>query len=73
MNNTLNKAGDQTDNNPLAIARIILAGFDKHYHVFREFSDEAMVCFEHADWARLGVASKERILGYTARVNETVN
>jgi len=73
MNDTLNKAGIETGNNPLAIAQTILAGFDKHYHVFREFSDEAMVCFEHADWARSGVASKERILGYTARVTETVS
>jgi isocitrate dehydrogenase kinase/phosphatase len=32
-----------------------------------------MACFEHADWARVGEASKERILGYEERVTETVN
>jgi len=63
---------NETRNNPLAIAQTILGGFDKHYHIFRGFSDEAMTCFEHADWARVGEASKERILGYEERVTETV-
>ena len=63
---------NETRNNPLAIAQTILGGFDKHYHIFRGFSDEAVACFEHADWARVGEASKERILGYEERVTETV-
>jgi isocitrate dehydrogenase kinase/phosphatase len=59
--------------NPLAIAQTILDGFNKHYQKFREFSDESMTCFEHADWARVGEAGKERILGYDERVTEAVS
>jgi len=73
MNNTLTKAGNETIKDPLGIAQTILDGFDKHYSKFRGFSDEAMVCFEHADWARSGAAGKERILGYAARVTEAVD
>ena len=68
----MNDTHEQGGKNPPAIAQIILDGFDKHYQVFREFSDEALVCFEQADWARVGVAGKERILGYEERVSETV-
>ena len=63
----------ENSNKPMAIAQTILDGFDKHYHVFREFSDEAMACFENADWARVSEAGKERILGYEERVTEAVN
>jgi len=59
-------------NQQLAIAQTILDGFNKHYQLFREFSDEAMACFEHANWVRVGEAGKERILGYEERVSETV-
>jgi len=68
MNNLVN----QTKNDTGAIAQTILAGFDKHYLLFRQFSDESMSCFQNADWARIGIAGKERILGYEARVTETV-
>ncbi len=68
----MNDTDQQDGRNPAAIAQTILNGFDKHYQLFREFSDEAMACFEHADWARVGEASKERILGYEERVTETV-
>ena len=56
-----------------AIAQTILDGFDKHYFLFRRFGNEARFCFEHADWSRAGEGRKERILGYEARVKETVN
>lgn len=69
MNNNDNDPG--TDSN--AIAQTILAGFNKHYGLFRDFSDEARSCFENADWARTAEASKERILGYEERVSETVD
>ena len=55
-----------------AIAQTILDGFDKHYFVFRRFGFEAKFCFEHADWTTAGEGRKERILGYEARVSETV-
>ncbi len=73
MNDNLETAVEVTGKNPLAIARTILDGFEKHYHLFREFSDEAMTCFEQADWARGSEAGKERILGYEERVTEAVN
>ena len=72
MNDHDQSTEDLTGNNPQAIAQTILDGFNKHYHIFREFSDEAMDCFERADWARVGTSGKERILGYEARVKEAV-
>ncbi len=77
MNEVVSKIGTQTtseitSSDAQAIARTILDGFEKHYHRFREFSNEAMTCFERADWARVGEATKERILGYETRVTETV-
>ena len=56
-----------------AVARTILDGFDRHYFLFRRYGYEAKFCFEHADWSRAGEGRKERILGYEARVNETVH
>ena len=54
------------------VAQIILDGLDRHYYLFRRFGDEAKFCFEHADWSRAAEGRKERILGYEARVTETV-
>jgi isocitrate dehydrogenase kinase/phosphatase len=56
----------------LAVAQTILDGFDKHYFFFRRYGNEAKFCFEHADWTRASEGRRERILGYEARVNETV-
>jgi isocitrate dehydrogenase kinase/phosphatase len=55
-----------------AIAQTILDGFDKHYLLFRTFGKEAKVCFENADWTQAEEGRKQRILGYEARVTETV-
>ncbi len=73
MNDALHNADTESASSLLEIAQTILDGFDKHYHLFREFSDEAMSCFAQTDWARGGKAGKERILGYEARVIETVD
>lgn len=73
MNEIQETGGELTGYNPHAIAQTILDGFNKHYHRFREFGDEAKTCFEQADWARMGIAGKERILGYEERVNEAVD
>ncbi len=72
MSKTPTPSGLENDNKPLAIAQTILDGFNKHYSLFRSFSDEARLCFEHADWARVSEAGKERIQGYEARVTEAV-
>jgi len=54
------------------VAQTILEGFDRHYKLFRQYSREGKECFEHADWSRAVQVSRERILGYEKRVQETV-
>jgi isocitrate dehydrogenase kinase/phosphatase len=54
------------------VAQAILDGFNRHYHLFRQYSREGKECFEHADWARAAQVSRERIQGYELRVRETV-
>ncbi len=55
-----------------AVAQTILDGFDRHYFLFRRHGIDAKFCFEHADWSRASEGRRERIQGYEARVNETV-
>jgi isocitrate dehydrogenase kinase/phosphatase len=54
------------------VAQAILDGFNRHYKLFRQYSREGKECFEHADWARAALVSRERIDGYENRVRETV-
>jgi isocitrate dehydrogenase kinase/phosphatase len=54
------------------IARAILAGFDRHYRLFREASARARQLFERADWAALRLLARERIQMYDRRVQEAV-
>lgn len=54
------------------VAQAILDGFNRHYSLFRQYSREGKECFEHADWVRSSQVSRERILGYEQRVQETV-
>ncbi|MBI2312299.1 MAG: bifunctional isocitrate dehydrogenase kinase/phosphatase [Betaproteobacteria bacterium] len=55
------------------IARTILAGFDKHYRLFREISTQARDQFERADWAAGRETQKTRIQMYDQRVTEGVD
>jgi isocitrate dehydrogenase kinase/phosphatase len=55
------------------VAQAILDGFNRHYTLFRQYSREGKECFEKADWARVAEVSRERILGYEQRVQETVD
>jgi len=55
-----------------AVARAILAGFDRHYRLFRAASTRAKTLFERADWAAMRALSRERILMYDQRVQEAV-
>jgi isocitrate dehydrogenase kinase/phosphatase len=55
------------------VAHAILAGFDKHYRLFREASARARQLFERADWAALRVLARERIQMYDQRVLEAVD
>jgi isocitrate dehydrogenase kinase/phosphatase len=56
----------------LAIARVMLEGFDKHYRLFRASSREAKMRFEQADWQAVREAHAARILFYDERVQESV-
>ena len=55
------------------VARVILAGFDRHYCLFREASVRAKLLYERADWAAMGELARERIQMYDKRVQEAVD
>jgi isocitrate dehydrogenase kinase/phosphatase len=59
-----------TDPRAFAIAKAMLEGFDRHYHLFRAASAEAKKRFEAADWAGQQRAQRERIEYYDKRVDE---
>ena len=61
-------------NDPRAfeIAQAMLAGFDKHYRLFRAASATAKQRFEQADWHGQQRAQRERIEFYDLRVDEAV-
>jgi isocitrate dehydrogenase kinase/phosphatase len=54
------------------VARAILAGFDKHYRLFREAARQAKRHFEAADWSSMRELARERIQMYDRRVHEAV-
>ncbi|MGH8733833.1 MAG: isocitrate dehydrogenase kinase/phosphatase AceK regulatory subunit, partial [Burkholderiales bacterium] len=54
------------------VARAILAGFDRHYRLFREAAVEAQRLFERAAWGELQALARERIQMYDLRVDEAV-
>ncbi|WP_019139827.1 bifunctional isocitrate dehydrogenase kinase/phosphatase [Noviherbaspirillum massiliense] len=54
------------------IARTILDGFDKHYRLFRQASQDARCYFETRDWQTAQVKARERIAFYDQRVQECV-
>jgi isocitrate dehydrogenase kinase/phosphatase len=54
------------------IARTILDGFERHYHLFQEITAGAKRRFESADWRTVQRVSRERIHYYDQRVDETL-
>jgi isocitrate dehydrogenase kinase/phosphatase len=56
----------------LAIAQVVLWGFNKHYRLFRDTSTAAKQRFESGDWQSIQFAQRERIAFYDDRVQETV-
>lgn len=54
------------------VAHAILAGFDRHYRLFREAAARAKTLFERAQWDALRVLARERIQMYDQRVQEAV-
>ncbi len=57
----------------LDVARAILAGFDKHYRLFRTISRDAQRCFELAQWPEIRALTRTRIDMYDLRVREAVD
>ena len=57
---------------PQEIARCILAGFDKHYRLFRDAALKAKELYERAAWAEMRALARERIQMYDRRVEEGV-
>jgi isocitrate dehydrogenase kinase/phosphatase len=55
----------------LAIAQVVLWGFNKHYRLFREISAGAKDRFERGAWQEIQLAQRERIAFYDRRVSET--
>lgn len=55
---------------PLAVAQIILNGFDRHYALFRYGAQRAKSLFESGDWRDIQQLSRERIEYYDTRVHE---
>jgi isocitrate dehydrogenase kinase/phosphatase len=55
-----------------AIARAILAGFDRHYALFRYNAQQAKARYERGDWHRIRKLARERIDFYDLRVREAV-
>ena len=58
---------------PLEIARTILAGFDKHYRLFREASVQAKALYQRAAWPEMAALARTRIQMYDQRVQEGVD
>jgi isocitrate dehydrogenase kinase/phosphatase len=57
---------------PQEIARAILAGFDRHYELFRQAAIDAKALFERAAWGEMRTLARERIQMYDLRVQEAV-
>ena len=51
---------------------MMLAGFDRHYAVFRYNAQQAKACFEAGDWHAIRRLARERITFYDQRVQEAV-
>ena len=64
------RPGDRSS--ALAVAQVVLWGFNKHYRLFRDITQEAQRRFEEARWHEVQDASRERLQFYDRRVAETV-
>lgn len=54
----------------LAIARVLLEGFDRHYGLFRYNAQQAKTCFESGSYQAIRRLARERIAFYDQRVQE---
>jgi len=60
-------------NTAAAIAAMVLAGFDRHYALFRYNAQQAKARWEHGDWHGIRRLARERIEFYDLRVREAVS
>jgi len=57
---------------PREVARAILAGFDKHYSLFRAAAVEAKALFERSAWPQMRKLARERIGGACRRAGNVL-
>jgi isocitrate dehydrogenase kinase/phosphatase len=69
---TVTRIRERLSSLPQEVARAILAGFDKHYQLFRAAAVEAKSLYERAAWAEMRELARERIGMYDQRVEEAV-
>jgi isocitrate dehydrogenase kinase/phosphatase len=69
MKSTLTRRTSDTAK-PIALA--ILAGFDRHYGLFRYNAQQAKARFEASDWHGIRKLARDRITFYDQRVSEAV-
>jgi isocitrate dehydrogenase kinase/phosphatase len=64
---------ERRSNLPQEIARCILAGFDKHYGLFRAAAVKAKELYQRGAWTEMRALASERIQMYDRRVQEGVD
>jgi len=64
---------DEGETRAAAIAAMVLAGFDRHYALFRYNAQQAKARWEHGDWHGIRRLARERIEFYDLRVREAVS
>ena len=69
---TLAQPSQRSGGIALAVAQVVLWGFNKHYRLFREITQGAKARFEEARWQDVQEASRARLQFYDKRVAETV-
>ena len=64
---------EQIDTRAATIAATVLAGFDRHYALFRYNAQQAKARWERGDWHGIRRLARERIEFYDLRVREAVS
>ena len=65
------RSGTAAPDTALAIAHVLLEGFNRHYALFRECARAAKRYFEAGNWLALGHTARDRIDYYDRRCAET--
>jgi isocitrate dehydrogenase kinase/phosphatase len=67
------KVHERRSSLPQEIARAILAGFDRHYQLFRQAAIDAKALYERGAWSDMARLARSRIQMYDLRVQEAVD